>query len=132
VWDKDYLKPKHQYYWNLRPLSRNNNLQTRSIGWRHKDICALISWFSLLEKQTRREDSPSHTHKDRCGNMNLIRTKSSPNLVLKCLLTSFARSDISLKPYIGIRCNFTRQMRHMELYFLKFSGQMEFRNILFQ
>lgn len=32
---------------------------------------------------------------------HLIRTKSYPNLVLKYLLTGFARSDIFLKPYIG-------------------------------
>jgi len=32
--------------------------------------------------------------------MYVIRTKSSPNLALKCLLTNFARSGISFKRYI--------------------------------
>jgi hypothetical protein len=41
-------------------------------------------------------------------------------------------NHIYIKLYIGLRCNFTRDTRYIEIYYGRFSGQMEFRNILFQ
>jgi len=64
-----------------------------------------------------------------------IQTKSGLNLILKCLPASFTRLYIYI--YTS-NCTLDRaevlygNIRNMKLYFDKFSGQMKFRNILFQ
>jgi len=62
-----------------------------------------------------------------------IQTKSGLNLILKCLPASFTRLYIYISNCILDRAEVLyRNIRNMELYFDKFSGQMKFRNILFQ
>jgi len=60
----------------------------------------VILWLGtdLLKLEDVSHDTYSRSNFFKEGRM--IRTKSDPNLALKCMLTSFARSNISLKPYI--------------------------------
>jgi hypothetical protein len=59
VWHRDYLEPKHQHYWNLKPLPNWQQFVKGSIRWHHENNCSLISPFGLLENQSRKENSPS-------------------------------------------------------------------------
>ena len=63
----------------------------------------------------------------------VIWTKSGSNLNLKCLLTSFAKLNISFKLYILNRVEILLgNIRYMKIYCGKCSGKMELGNIIFQ
>jgi hypothetical protein len=59
----------------------------------------------------------------------VIWIKSGLNLTLKCLLTSFTRLDLSLKPSDQAEI-LQGKTGYMKLYSSKFSSQMEFGNII--
>jgi hypothetical protein len=82
------------------------------------DLFSLMDDFHVIDSRT----SP----------FKIIRTKLCQNFALKCLLTSFVKLNISFKSYIISRWNFTEDTRHIELYYGKVSGQLEFKNILFK
>jgi len=64
------------------------------------------------------------------------RAKSCQNLILKCMLISFVRLDISHKPYSDCAEHLQGDTRHMKIYCAEhlkgdfhLSGKIEFKNI---
>jgi hypothetical protein len=103
-----YLKPKQineeQLKLKKEKMVENESLYIKGTFFANKVLLGfdddVILWLGtdLLKLEDVSHDTYSRSNLFKQG--RTVRTKSGPNLTLKCLLTSFAKSNISLKPHI--------------------------------